>query len=371
MPRYDMSLSARDANRPELRDAHQEAVDWLRDGGRRRSNAVGVAIGRKWKDGRPTRNKDATVLILVTHKVDDEQALGQDVAPKTLSPRNVPTDVYPIGFPFAGQDIRMQPHYSPAAFPQPHYSPGAIPQPPYPGVAPAVVARGRVRPAPGGYSVGPASGPTGTIATSVYDTLPTATGIPQHFYLLSNNHVLANSNAAAPGAPIVQPGRADGGTDPLDRIATLSRYIPLTFQPDVPLEDQDNLVDAAIAEADFNDIDRQVHWIGRVRAWRPKDQVDVGTEVQKTGRTTRYTTGQITAVNATVDVAFDRGRVARLKDQIIMTKMSDPGDSGSLILTMDGVAVGLLFAGSDKVTIANQIENVCSLLGVEVAEQTG
>jgi hypothetical protein len=298
-----------------------------------------------------------------------------------LSPHKVPTDVYRIGFPFAGQDIRMQPHYSPAAMPQPHYSPAAmpqphyspaaIPQPPYPGVAPAVVPWGRVRPAPGGYSVGSDGGPTGTIATSVYDTLPTGTGIPQRFYLLSNNHVLANSNDLAPGVPIVQPGRADGGTDPLDRIAILSRYIPLSFQPDVPLEAQDNLVDAAVAEGDFNDLDREVHWIGRVRAWRRKDQVTVGTEVQKTGRTTHYTTGLITAVNATVDVAYDRGRVARLKDQIIMTKMSDPGDSGSLILTMDGVAVGLLFAGSQQVTIANQIENVCSLLGVEVAEETG
>jgi hypothetical protein len=370
MPSNEMQLSAGDAYRQNLRDAHREAVEWLRDRGRRRDNVVGTAIGVKWTGGQPTG--DPAVLILVTHKVHDEQALRpDDIAPATLSPHDVPTDVYPIGFPLAGQNIYMQPHYSPAAFPQPHYSPGAIPQPPSPGVAPAVVARGRVRPAPGGYSVGPADGPTGTIATSVYDTLPAATGIPQHFYLLSNNHVLANSNAAAPGEPILQPGRADGGTDPLDRIATLSRYIPLTFQPDVPLEDQDNLVDAAIAEAEFNDIDRQVHWIGRVRAWRPKDQVDVGTEVQKTGRTTHYTTGQITAVNATVDVAFDRGRVARLKDQIIMTKMSDPGDSGSLILTMDGVAVGLLFAGSQQVTIANQIENVHSLLGVKVAEQTG
>ena len=52
--------------------------------------------------------------------------------------------------------------------------------------------------------------------------------------------------------------------------------------------------------------------------------------------------------------------------------MSAPGDSGSLILTRDGnVAVGLLFAGSAVATIANQIENVRSLLRVEVAERIG
>ena len=49
--------------------------------------------------------------------------------------------------------------------------------------------------------------------------------------------------------------------------------------------------------------------------------------------------------------------------------MSAGGDSGSLIMTFDNVAVGLLFAGSSVATIANQIEQVRALLRVEVAEQ--
>jgi hypothetical protein len=36
---------------------------------------------------------------------------------------------------------------------------------------------------------------------------------------------------------------------------------------------------------------------------------------------------------------------------------------------LDNVAIGLLFAGSAVATIVNQIENVRSLLKVEVAEQ--
>ena len=63
------------------------------------------------------------------------------------------------------------------------------------------------------------------------------------------------------------------------------------------------------------------------------------------------------------------GRVARFKDQIVTTNMSAGGDSGSLVLTIDNVAVGLLFAGSSTSMIANQIENVRSRLRVEVAEQ--
>ena len=95
----------------------------------------------------------------------------------------------------------------------------------------------------------------------------------------------------------------------------------------------------------------------------------VGTFVQKTGRTTNYTTGRITAINATVDVGYGGGKVARFRDQIVTTNISAGGDSGSLVTTLDDVAVGLLFAGSSVATIVNQIENVRSLLRIEVAEQ--
>ena len=52
------------------------------------------------------------------------------------------------------------------------------------------------------------------------------------------------------------------------------------------------------------------------------------------------------------------------------TNISAGGDSGSLVLSLDNVAVGLLFAGSTIATIVNQIENVRSLSRVEVAERT-
>ena len=92
--------------------------------------------------------------------------------------------------------------------------------------------------------------------------------------------------------------------------------------------------------------------------------------MKKTGRTTNFTTGRITAINATVDVNYGGGKVARFKDQIVTTNMSAGGDSGSLVVTVqENTAVGLLFAGSASAMIANQIENVRSLLKVEVAER--
>jgi len=81
------------------------------------------------------------------------------------------------------------------------------------------------------------------------------------------------------------------------------------------------------------------------------------------------TLGRIVGINATVDVNYGGGRVARFKDQIITTNMSAGGDSGSLVTDWQNTAVGLLFAGSSVVTILNQIENVRAALRIEVAER--
>jgi hypothetical protein len=312
-----------------------------------RANVVGVATGVKWSNGRPTG--EPALLVLVTHKVAPEQLSAADIVPSSIE--GMQTDVLEVGFPVAGGDQQLE-------------------------VGVQTLAR-RIRPAEGGYSVGHFAITAGTIATSVYDILPGGTttppahgvGVPPRYYILSNNHVLANSNAARLGDPILQPGPFDGGLDPSDRIATLSRFVPITFDPPTPRALHNNLVDAAIAAAEFHDIDREIYWVGYVRGWRPKANVAVGTVVQKTGRTTNYTLGRIMAINATVDVGYGGGRVARFRDQIITSNISAGGDSGSLVTTVDNVAVGLLFAGSATVTILNQIENVRSLLRVEVAEE--
>ena len=44
--------------------------------------------------------------------------------------------------------------------------------------------------------------------------------------------------------------------------------------------------------------------------------------------------------------------------------MSMPGDSGSLVLTEDNFAVGLLFAGSEQATMLNNIEYVLDRLNI-------
>ena len=92
----------------------------------------------------------------------------------------------------------------------------------------------------------------------------------------------------------------------------------------------------------------------------------IGDVVQKTGRTTNYSTGRVTHVNATVNVNYGGGRTARMDRQIVTTAMSAGGDSGSLLLDMDENAVGLLFAGSNVSTLANPIDPVLARFGVRI-----
>ena len=345
----------------ETQSAHDAAVDDFLSPENQRSNVVGLAVGEKYTDGEPTG--DAALIALVDQKLPAEFLSDEDLIPEELPGADgIKTDVVAVGPLFAG---------------------GAAPALDL-DVAPAAdagiqtLAR-RQRPVPGGWSVGHFRITAGTIATSVYDILPGGstnpprhgTGIPRRYYILSNNHVLANSNAAVLGDRILQPGPFDGGVIPSDTIGFLSRFVPITFAPAVPLNQHNNLVDAAIAAAQFHDIDREVYWIGHIRGWRRRNDVlaMLGQPVQKTGRTTNYTIGRIIGVNATVDVNFGGGNVARFRDQIITTNMSAGGDSGSLLTSMDNVAIGLLFAGSAVATIFNQIEHVRSLLQIEVAEE--
>jgi hypothetical protein len=308
-----------------------------------KANVLGMGVGVKWSGGEPTG--EPAVVVLVSQKLDKELVSRAERIPSKLG--DMQTDVLAVGQLVAGGGASLE--------------------------ASTQTLASRIRPAEGGYSVGHPDITAGTIATCVYDILPGGRvspprhgiGIPRRSYILSNNHVLANSNNAGPGDPILQPGPYDGGVLPADRIAKLSRFIPIHFLP----SNRINLVDAAVAEGPFHDLDREIYWIGYVRGWRRRTDVKVGTIVQKTGRTTNYSTGRITVVRATVDVSYGGGQVARFRDQIVTTNMSAGGDSGSLVTTLDNVAVGLLFAGSSVATIANQIEHVRNLLRVEVAEE--
>ncbi|WP_260326521.1 S1 family peptidase [Streptomyces sp. TLI_185] len=350
------------------------------------ANVVGFGHGVKWIDGQATG--EAAVLVFVTQKVPESQLPERDVIPRVMDD-GTPTDVVAVGH-VAAQRQQQRRTSGRSEDRGASYQPDGSVAEQLAGLSqplleelsglgqfePQLLKR-RMRPSPSGFSVGNVRVTAGTLGSVVYDFLPGATvdppgpglGTPSKFYILSNNHVLADSNRAQLGSPILQPGVFDGGTDPADRIATLDRFITIQFAPQIPVERHNNVVDCALGAVEFQDATREQYFSGTPRAWRRKANVAVGDLVKKTGRTTNISFGRIIAVDATIDVNYGTAGTARFKDQVLTTSISAGGDSGSLVTSLDNVATGLLFAGSSVVTVANHIENVRALLRVEIAEQ--
>ncbi len=226
----------------------------------------------------------------------------------------------------------------------------------------------RERPSPNGISIGHVAITAGTQGCLARGR---SGARRRRVLILSNNHVLANSNNAQGGDTIMQPGRADGGRSPQDRIAVLERFVPIDFAGG------QNFVDCATGWAWHKRVRREFIYRsgGRWRYFRVSSQTracQVGLIVGKSGRTTQLTAGRITDCNASIRVNFGPGRVANFRDQITIRgfgrDFSAGGDSGSLIWSWDGRRnpVGLLFAGGGGFTFANKINRVLAALDINL-----
>jgi len=192
-------------------------------------------------------------------------------------------------------------------------------------------------------------------------------------YILSNNHVLARTNLATIGEDIIQPGLIDQSPtcfkDTTDIVADLSAVIPILFKTKGTMPP--NSVDAAIARVRAGKVDPTGFIIDIGTPSSDTVAPSLGMAVKKSGRTTGLTNGNITAVNATIDVSYGSGKTARFINQIVVGSGNfiAGGDSGSLMVE-DGVpsprAVGLLFAGGSNTAIANPIDDVLNAFGVSM-----
>lgn len=317
----------------------------------KKTNVVGVAIGYKEKGGQKTEMPN--LVVMVRKKVPLSELRQQDVVPSEVD--RISTDVKAVG------EIR------------------ALNQAP----------TDKWRPAPGGVSIGHYAITAGTLGAVVKDTST------DENLILSNNHVLANSNDGEIGDAILQPGPYDGGTLPEDVIAHLLRFVPIRYAldlPDCPISTsvarianffaqalgskhrliamrqqlEANQVDAALARPVEPDmVSDEILSIGRITGTR---EAELGLAVRKSGRTTGYTTGTIELLDATVNVNYGAGRTAVFEGQIVTSAMSQGGDSGSLLVDAnENLAVGLLFAGSDQTTIHNPISAVINALNISFA----
>ena len=231
-----------------------------------------------------------------------------------------------------------------------------------------------LRPAPLGYSVGHFAITAGSIGARVVDGAG-------NVYILSNNHVLANSNDASIGDAIYQPGPYDGGTS-ANQIATLYAFRPIDFSGGanpfdaaIALSSTTNLGNATPTDDGYGTPNARI--ADDANADGSFDNVNdlLGMAVQKYGRTTKLTKGRITGINGTVNVCYEVLYIFCIKSALYTNQLiidspgfSGGGDSGSLIVTDDGTfsPVALLFAGSSSQTIANRIDLVLSYFRVSV-----
>ncbi len=242
-------------------------------------------------------------------------------------------------------------------------------------------------PAPGGVSAGHVGVTAGTLGMWVID--PT----DGTFKGISNNHVFANSNDATKGDPIMQPGPLD---DPQSKgyvLGRLDRFVPIHFEGEesecgvagavvaatntvatvsrrqtrlqaVKPAAAKNYCDAALcAPLDASVIDNRILELQHISG---VGESQLGESVRKSGRTTGLTSGRVVVMEATVTVDYGGGRTAIFDDQVITTPMSAGGDSGSIIVNSEGFVIGLLYAGSDQVTIYSPWSYVAQELGIYI-----
>lgn len=223
------------------------------------------------------------------------------------------------------------------------------------------------RPVPIGVSTGHPDITAGTIGCRVK-------GFAGRVYALSNNHVYANENDATMRDPILQPGPYDGGGTVAGRddvIGTLFIFERIRFGMPEFNWWPTNRIDAAIAFSSTDELGNATPSNGYGTPQSTTADAQVGQMVQKYGRTTGLTRGVVYAVDATVNIGYASG-VARFVNQIIIMpgNFSAGGDSGSLIVTYMGKnPVGLLFAGSTTITVANPIDPVLARFGVTIDGQ--
>lgn len=294
-----------------------------------RQSVSGVGVGEKWVNGQPTGQP--AILVFVQKKYTRNGLMNkfssEELIPDIID--GIPTDIIEVG------KITKQNGFNT-----------------------------RVRPLKPGYSCSHRSVSAGTIGGFFIDS-------DGDHVVLSNNHVLANENNATIGDLIYQPGCMDNKFDlnfkewpdpviDLPYFATLKKF--------KKLESIGNDQDSAIAA-----IHPKVISSGLIDTYYPTvnqpllgfGPAVVGTQVQKCGRTTGYTTGRIMAVDASFSIGYDFGE-ARFDNSIVISPLSTSGDSGSLILDMGMKAIGLLYAGSTKVTLASPIMPIVQYYGLNI-----
>ena len=202
-------------------------------------------------------------------------------------------------------------------------------------------------------------------------------------YVLSNNHILARSdagtatNGSTAGDAIVQPGLIDTTTCTTagtTTVANLTQFFNLETSP-VPN------IDAAIAQVVSGKVDStgKIVYLGATTDANgvpvpaaPQGgagtTVAIGRAVAKSGRSTGLSCSTVDSISTATSVDYTvncdgTGNTFTInytnQIDVLGGDFSGQGDSGSLIVTQDTAApVALLYAGSDTDTVGNPVADV-------------
>ena len=292
-----------------------------------RPNIIGTGVGQKTIDGQ----KQTAIIVFVEEKMDIDTVISkysaEDLIPDDID--GIPTKIIEVG------QITKQGYQQ------------------------------RIRPIKPGFSAGHASITAGTIGGFFRDK-------DNDIVALSNNHVFAWENKAQLNDLIYQPGPLDSPAASIkfsnwDQPVSNLPYFA-TLKKFMSLNRSNNLHDSAIAKIHQSYVDSNLLDYNYPQLERPLSGINtasINMEVQKCGRTTGHTKGSVIALHSTFTISYDFGP-ARFNDCIVLSGMSAGGDSGSIILDNDMNAIGLLFAGSGKVTLANPIQYVIAEYGLSI-----
>ena len=217
---------------------------------------------------------------------------------------------------------------------------------------------------------------SGTLGALVRDA---QTGV---LYVLSNTHVFAgdsvaggNNKVATDGDDINHPGFVDTSCGQTTNavVADLSDWCSI-----VP--DGTTKVDAAIAQIRTGMVrpDGAILEIGTLNA--ATLPAFPGLRVKKSGRTTGLTRSTVDSLNATISVGYSTecagtDYTSTYTGQLLVRnrRFLAGGDSGSLLVedvATSPRAVGLLYAGSNTIAVANPINDVLTYFGLEMVGDT-
>ena len=225
----------------------------------------------------------------------------------------------------------------------------------------------RKRPVIGGLQIQPrGSGFVGTLGCFVKSAVPGSRDV----FVLSNNHVLVETNALPLGTEIVQ----SASNNSADVFATLSAFEQIQLPTPTNPAPARNRIDAAIAKVTSSSLVR-LNTIFGIANYTPTLKAPVpGMKVTKSGRTTAVTKGSIDAIRVNgvrVNYGTVTSPIIGVFDGTVQISgepgklFSNAGDSGSAILEQStGQPVALLFAGLGASTTACDMTAVCTRFNV-------